>query len=72
MPVDLFNPVFNIERRNHQLDTLGLVTLTKVQATSRPDDLWPEVWSNLSERSQNKKQNGIGLLKSRSSTMLET
>ena len=41
-----------------QMVTRGLVwRLTKVQATSRPDCLWPEVWSNImSKRSQNKEE----------------
>ena len=41
---------------------------TNTQATSRPEYMWPEVWSNMS-KNISKKKNSIGPKKSRSSTM---
>ena len=45
--------------------------VSKVQTTSRPDDLWPVVWSNIS-KALNKTKNNIALLKSRRSTLMDT
>ena len=43
----------------------------KVQSTSRPEYVWPEVSSNVSKKFSTKKMNGIGFSTGRSSTMLE-
>ena len=32
--------------------------LTNIQAMSRPDDIWPEVWSNMSKNSQPQEKQG--------------
>ena len=34
--------------------------LTNVHATSRPDYLWPEVWSSMSKATQQKKRAELG------------
>ena len=41
--------------KNLQTDTCGLGAADKKkQATSRPDCLWPEIWSGLSKAAQRK------------------
>ena len=44
--------------------------LTKIQATTRPDDVWPEVRTKIGEAAQNR-ENKNGKTRSQSSTMLE-
>ena len=46
--VDRFYPVLNIERKKLQMDTrCPEGGWQKVQVTTRPEYLWPDVWSNL-------------------------
>ena len=51
--------------------TSSVALLTQIQAPSTPDYLWPEFSSNMSKKSFHRKNDGIGLLKSRSLPMLE-
>ena len=52
------------EMRNLQTDICGLVRLTKRQATSRPDHLWPELWTKLARNAKlREKQRRTGQLK---------
>ena len=44
-------------KRNLQRDVCGPgERLTKIQATTRPDYLWPETWSGMSKAAQKKKK----------------
>ena len=51
-------------------DTWSGERLTKIQATSRPENMWPEIWSGMSKKSQ-QKENSIGQKRSQSLTMHE-
>ena len=44
--------------------------LTKMQATTRPDHVWPEVWTRMGKAAQNRANKNVQQ-KSRSLTMLE-
>ena len=56
--MDGFHPVHLLEQ--HSTSRIqSRRRLTKIQATSRPEYVWPEVWSNMSKTSQHKeKQHG--------------
>ena len=46
-----------IERKNLQMDFLWSGgRLTKIQATTRPENLWPEVWSKMGKAAQKKEK----------------
>ena len=47
------------------------VRLTKIHATTRLDQLWPEIWSSMSKAAQ-RNESSNGQSKNRSSTMLES
>ena len=34
--------------------------LTKVQTPTRPDHIWPEVWTKIGKAAQNREQTGMG------------
>ena len=54
-----FYPVLNDERTTLQMDTRGLERdWTNGQATPRPDDLWPDVRSNMSSRNSTLLEHG--------------
>ena len=46
-------------------------TLTKIQATTRPDHVWPEVQSKIGKAAQNREKTGMGRKENQSSTLLE-
>ena len=39
---------------------MGQGRLSNIQATSGPDNLWPEVWSNMSQTISAKSKAGMG------------
>ena len=39
--------------------------LTKIQATSRPENIWPEIWSGTSKKSQQKDKTALGRRKAK-------
>ena len=59
--MDRLYSVLNVGRKEPEWTHVVWERLTKVQATSRPDYLWPDVWSDMSRSSQQK--NSLGLLK---------
>ena len=43
--------------------------LTTIQATTRPDHMWPEMWSDMSKSSSNERESSNGPSTNRSSIM---
>ena len=45
--------------------------LTRKQTTSRPDNVWPDMWKHMSDAAKRKAKNKSGLSRIRDSTMPE-
>ena len=54
--MDRFHPVHSMV---HLEDTRGLERLAKIQATSRPENTWPEIWSGMSKKSQHEEKQDL-------------
>ena len=65
------NHVHSIEReastRTHVVRCVGL---TKIQTTTRPDHVWPEIWTKIGKAAQNREKRN-GQKQNQGSTMLE-
>ena len=57
--MDKLHEVYVVERETSSRVCFG-VRLTKIQATTRPDYLWPEIWIGMSKAAKKKeKKNGL-------------
>ena len=43
-------------KKSFQKDICGPGRLTKIQTTSRPDHVWPEVWTKIGKAAQNREK----------------
>ena len=63
---------FTLLKENLQRDTsCPGGRLTKIQATARPEKVWPEVWTKIGKKPLRREQSKNGQTSSQSSTMLE-
>ena len=55
-PWTAFTKLKDIDKKNLQMDSRGPGAADKNQGTSRPDSLWPEIWSSMSYAAQHKEK----------------
>ena len=69
--MDRFHKICSTEGKATEGYTWSGWRLTRKQTTSRPDDVWPDMWTHVSDAAKKRRQNKDGLSRNQNSTMLD-